>query len=123
MPLNLEHPESQQYIRSYDTGRVLVGETTLTHSFYLSPDELYPNWSVTSVQELTADGLQPLLALSPELVLLGTGTRQIFPPHEILMLFLREGIGVEVMNSDAACRTFNICAQEGRRVVAGIILD
>jgi len=59
--------------------------------------------------------------LKPDLVLLGTGDKQIFPDIEILGYFAQQGVGVEVMNTGALCRTFNILVAEDRHVVAAII--
>ena len=66
--------------------------------------------------------LEPILALRPELVLLGTGARQVFPPAAVLAAFLTRGIGVEVMTNAAAARTYSVLAGEGRRVVAGFVI-
>ena len=64
-----------------------------------------------------------IIALEPEVVLLGTGSAQDFPPREALIPMLRRQIGVEVMDNAAAARTFNLLASEYRRVVAAFILD
>ena len=66
--------------------------------------------------------LEPLLALQPELVVLGSGATQQFPPPEVLAACLSRGIGLETMTNAAAARTFNVLASEGRRVVAGFVI-
>ena len=66
--------------------------------------------------------LDPLLALAPEIVLLGSGETQAFPPAEVMATCLQRGIGLEAMTNAAAARTFNVLASEGRRVVAGFVL-
>jgi uncharacterized protein len=63
-----------------------------------------------------------VLDLQPEVVLLGTGVRQQFPPAAFMAGFLRKGIGIEVMDNAAAARTYDLLASEGRRVVAAFIL-
>ena len=71
------------------------------------------------------DGPQALArfhASAPELVVLGTGARQVFPPPAILAAFLTRGLGVEVMTNDAAARTYSVLAGEGRRVVAAFVI-
>ena len=122
MPLNLEHPGDHQFIRSITEAGIRVGEELLQESFILTPDQIYPDWPVHQIQMLTTEHMKDLLELSPELVVLGTGAQQAFPATQILLPLLQRGIGVEVMNTDAACRTFNICVQENRRVVAGFML-
>ena len=69
---------------------------------------------------VTLDGAD-LLALEPEVVLLGTGATQVFPPAAAMAACLGRGVGLEVMNNAAAARTFNVLASEGRRVVAGFL--
>ena len=64
-----------------------------------------------------------MLALQPEVVVLGTGARQVFPPASVLAACLSRGIGIEVMANPAAARTFHVLAGEGRKVVAALILQ
>jgi uncharacterized protein len=71
---------------------------------------------------MVAADLDPLLALAPELVVLGTGAVQVFPPAEVMAACLTRGIGIEIMDNAAAARTFNVLAGEGRRVVAGFVI-
>ena len=71
---------------------------------------------------MTPADAEPILALQPDAVLLGTGARQIFPPQAVLAAFLQHGIGVEVMDNTAAARTWDILASEGRNAVAAFIL-
>ena len=78
--------------------------------------------AVANSAALTADDLAPLLALQPEVILLGTGERQVFPPAAVMAACLRQGVGLEVMTNAAAARTFNVLAGESRRVVAGFLL-
>jgi uncharacterized protein len=70
---------------------------------------------------MVAADLDPVLAQTPELVVLGTGAVQVFPPAEVMAACLTRGIGIEVMDNAAAARTFNVLAGEGRRVVAGFV--
>ena len=70
---------------------------------------------------LAVGDLEPLLALQPEVILLGSGAAQVFPPAATLAACLGRGIGIEVMTNAAAARTFNVLAGEGRRVVAGFV--
>jgi uncharacterized protein len=78
---------------------------------------------VTSLAELSADSLQPVLASNPAVVLLGTGEKQQFPEARLYALFGQQGIGLEVMDNGALCRTFNILVAEDRAVTAAIILE
>lgn len=123
MQLNHEIPDYSFVLRAADGRSAKVNDRVLEASFILSPTQLVENWSVGAADTLTADDLAPLLALKPELVLLGTGERQVFPSAEVMAACLTRGIGIEVMTNAAAARTFNVLAGEGRRVAAGFILD
>ncbi|EIM01378.1 hypothetical protein RHOFW104T7_16365 [Rhodanobacter thiooxydans] len=122
MDLSLERPEGFLYVRRVGARSVTVIDREITCSFLLAPDRAVENWSVTAADALDASHVEALLALQPELVLLGTGERQAFPAAAFLAGFLRKNIGIEVMDNAAAARTYNLLAGEGRRVIAGFIL-
>jgi uncharacterized protein len=122
MQLNLEHPDHEFLLRGADGSIAVVNDRRLTSSFIVSPDRLIDTWAVTDPRALSAVHLEPLLELDPEVVLLGTGASQVFPPPAVMATCLSRGVGLEVMNNAAAARTFNVLAGEGRRVVAGFVL-
>jgi len=122
MQLVLENPDYAYVLRSADGCRALVNERVLECSFIVSVQTLIDDWAVLDVRALTAEDLEPLLALAPEVILLGTGSAQAFPPSATLAACLKRGIGLEAMTNAAAARTFNVLAGEGRRVVAGFVL-
>lgn len=123
-------------IRAYAAGTVTVigpGESSgdsakprsevLTLSFAIAPQRLLRDWAPQVYAELEAEHFERLLELDPEVVLLGTGTTFRYPPPALLAPLSGRGIGVEVMDSGAACRTFNVLVAEGRQVVAAILLE
>jgi uncharacterized protein len=122
MQLNLEHPDHEFLLRGADGANAIVNDRRLTASFILAPDRLVEAWPVTDIQGLQPDDLAPILALEPEVILLGTGERQVFPGAAVLAAALGRGVGLEAMGNAAAARTFNVLASEGRRVVAAFIL-
>ena len=122
MDLSLERPEGYLYVRRTGALGITLIDRELTASFLLAPDKAVENWPVTAADMLDASHVQALLALKPELVVLGTGERQRFPAAEFMAGFLRKNIGIEVMDNAAAARTYNLLAGEGRRVVAAFIL-
>ena len=122
MLLTLERPDHDYFLRGADGQVAMVNDRRLTESFVLAPGTLLERWPVTDARTLSAEQMQPLLALSPEVILLGCGATQVFPPAATLAACLGRGIGLEVMTNAAAARTFNVLAGEGRRVVAGFIL-
>ena len=122
MQLFLERPDYDYFLRGADGTSALVNERRLLRSFIVSPNVLIEDWPVGDVATLATSDLQPLLELKPELILLGSGAKQAFPPAQTLAACLSQGIGLETMTNDAVARTFNVLASEGRRVVAGFVL-
>lgn len=123
MQLTLERPGHAYVLRGADGRCALVNDRRLTASFHVSADALVDTWPVSDIAQLTPELLRPLLDQQPELVLLGCGERQAFAPAETQAACLRAGVGFEVMTNAAAARTFNLLADEGRRVVAGFIIS
>ena len=123
MELNLERPRDYLFVRRADAHTVVVVDKPFTASIILTRDKVVDEWGVADVAAMTPDQAEPILALKPDVVLLGTGARQQFPSQAVLAAFLRRGVGVEVMDNAAAARTWDILAGEGRNVVAGFILS
>jgi uncharacterized protein len=123
MQLNHELPDYAYSLRAADGRSARVNDRVLGNSFFLTPDQLVEQWPVNDVTALQVADLEPILALKPALILLGTGERQAFPPAVVMAACLSRGIGLEVMNNPAAARTFNILAGEGRKVAAAFILE
>ena len=121
MQLILERPDYEFFLRRADGRSALVNERTLDRSFIIAPSTLIEDWPVRDTLRMLAADLDPVLALTPELVVLGTGAVQVFPPAEVMAACLTRGIGIEIMDNAAAARTFNVLAGEGRRVVAGFV--
>jgi len=122
MQLNLEHPDHEFFLRGADGASVRVNERHLSASFVLSPHRLVEDWPVREVKAMTPQDLDAVLALEPEVILLGSGATQAFPPAAVLAHCLRSGVGLETMTNAAAARTFNVLASEGRRVVVAFVL-
>jgi uncharacterized protein len=122
MQLNLEQPDYRYFLRGADGSSALVNQQRLLRSFIVAPDALVENWPVTEARAMVPADLDALLALAPELILLGTGAIQVFPPAIVLAACLRHGVGLEVMTNAAAARTYSVLAGEGRRVAAGFVL-
>lgn len=109
-------------IRSYGQGEVRIGETVLRGSCLVKADQIIVDWRPRVVAELTLEDLEVVIAMKPELIVLGSGPKQEFPAPEVLGAVMSRGIGCEVMDTGAACRTYNILASEGRTVVAALLL-
>lgn len=122
MQLTLENPDFRYFLRGVNADGVLVNERRLAASFILSPMALIEAWRPRSVAELLPEDMEPLLALNPSVVLLGSGATLRFPSAAVMAACLTRGIGIEVMDNAAAARTFNVLATEARKVVAGFLL-
>ena len=109
-------------IRSVSGTAILVNDETHRESIALTPDEILGTWSATPIGKLAERDFADVLSRNPEIVLLGTGPTNVFPPRELTFAFARRGIGLEVMDTAAAARTFNVLANEGRRVAAVLYL-
>ncbi|MFT4179797.1 MAG: Mth938-like domain-containing protein [Thermomonas sp.] len=122
MQLNLERPDYTCFLRGADGESALVNDRRLTSSFVIAPNTLVEDWLVRDAGAMVAGDLDALFALQPELVLLGTGAKQLFPPAVVMAACLQRGIGMEIMTNAAAARTYSVLAGEGRRVVAGFVI-
>lgn len=123
MPLAEDIVTSRYRITAYGDATITVNEQVYRQSLLLTADRVTCPWPVQSVEQLDLDSLQPILEQQPAVVLLGTGERQRFPDARVFAHFGERGIGLEVMDNGALCRTFNILIAEDRAVVAAIILD
>jgi uncharacterized protein len=109
-------------IRAYGNGELRVNEHAYRGAVILRAATVIADANVHNLDALIAMDASRTLGLEPELVLLGTGARQIFPAPSFGAQFLRAGIGFEVMDTSAACRTFNVLVGEHRRVAAILLL-
>ncbi len=122
MALLRDLPSTRWWVRWVEAQRIELSEGVRETSFLLTPNELH-DWPLASFEAIDAAACAKLLALGPDVVLLGTGARQRFIAASLLAPFLARGIGVEVMDNRACARTFNLLAAEGRRVVAAFLIE
>ena len=121
MNLTLHHGEGLPQIRSATDEGILINDKLHTGALLVSADNLIENWPLASADELSEELVRPILELKPDLFILGTGSVQVFPDPKISWLLLSAGIGMEVMTTPAACRTFNVVMSEGRNAVAALL--
>jgi len=119
-----EHREPSIYtVKNYESGSVKVNDKTFTDSFYITQKTFNDKWPCSSIAQLSKSLLDILLAETPEVIILGTGDTQQFPPLELMAYCTSQGVGFEVMANDAACRTFNVITTEDRNVLLALIMD
>ena len=109
-------------ITAYDNDSISINGKTFSQSLLIATTQFDEHWDVTAIEQLAADHIEQVLAFKPELIIIGTGSKLIFPAVELYSGIIKQGIGVDFMDTHAACRTYNILMSEGRNVVAGLIL-
>ena len=122
MKLQSDPHSGANTITGYGAGYVEINQTPYDHAVVLSSDGAISNWSAQTFEDLEASHFSQLVDLKPELILIGTGSRQRFPKPELLKDLIMAKIGFEIMDSQAACRTYNILVGEGRKVLLALIL-
>jgi uncharacterized protein len=122
LKIEREQAEGRNMFSGYGEGYVAVNGVRHSASLVVAADRLITDWPAASLQALSADHLAAIIQLKPEILLLGTGAQFVFPEAALLAPLYKAGIGVEVMDTPAACRTYNILLGEGRNVVAALIV-
>lgn len=122
MKIHLARSDNQNTFTGYGEGYVLVNAMRHESSLVVLPDRPVESWRVSGVDALQEDDLQFLAGLGVEIVLLGTGESLRFLHPRLLQPLAQARVGVEVMDTRAACRTYNILVAEGRKVAAALIL-
>lgn len=117
-----DDPSEGYFITAYAEKSIEINGRKFESSLVIAPDLVDADWSPTSIETLQCEHFTSIIKLKPELVLLGTGLKLTFPAIETYAELIKLGVGVEVMDTGAACRTYNILMGEGRRVIAGLIL-
>ncbi len=123
MKLQSDPHSGANTITGYGEGYVEINKTAYSHAVLLSSNGDIERWSVNTFDELSAANFSQMAILKPELVIIGTGNRQRFPKSELLKALIEAKIGFEIMNSQAACRTYNILVGEGRQVLLALIVE
>jgi uncharacterized protein len=122
MKIALDDASGVNIVTSYEPGRVRIRDRLLTASLIALPDRLYPDWEPGRPEDLSPASLGPIIEQRPEVLILGTGESQVFPDPANFATLMDLGIGFEIMDNGAACRTYNILLAEGRRVALALIL-
>ena len=123
MKLQSDPHSGANTITGYGDGYVEINKIPYAHAVVLSSDGDISEWPVKNFDELNAGNFLQLVDLKPELILIGTGSRQRFPKPELLKTLIEAKVGFETMDSQAACRTYNILVGEGRQVVLALIVE
>lgn len=123
MKLHSDPQSSLNTITGYGIGYIEVNSKVYPHALIVQPEGEISPWPVSAFADLSSDNLSSLCVFKPELIIIGTGKKQQFLKPELIKPLIQAKIGFEMMDSQAACRTYNILMNEGRQVLAAIILD
>ncbi len=118
-----EECNSELIVRACDNAEIRIGQQCYRRSLILTPERVIPDWRPRSHEEITEQDLAVALSLHPAIFLLGTGARQHFLPTKLSANILASGSGLEVMDTAAACRTYNILLSEQRNVIAALLIE
>ncbi len=121
--LHLSNTSGLNLFTAYGDGFVSVNHEKHEKNLIVLPENLLPAWSTANITTLAETDMQLLAGLDVEIILLGTGMRLRFPAPSLMRPFAATRIGLEVMDIQAACRTYNILASEGRKVAAALLFD
>ena len=122
MKLHLASDGNKNRFTGYGDGYVAINNQHYSESVVVTPEAIDVAWRVANFDSLNVDHMQHLIALKAEIVILGTGATQRFPAPALLRNFAAAQIGLEVMATPAACRTYNILLAEGRAVMAAVLV-
>lgn len=122
MKMSLDSGTASHLIRAYAQGSITINQTVYTADLIVMPDAVIADWRPAPVPELHAAHFDLLADYGPEIVLLGTGRTQRIPPARLIADLARRGIGLEFMDTAAACRTYNVLMSEDRRVAAALMM-
>lgn len=123
MKLHADPVAAGNTVTGYGAGFIEINRVRYQTALCLAPDQPVASWAVAGFDALRAEDFAALLQHGPDLVLLGTGSRQRFPHPRLVAALTQAQVGLEVMDTQAACRTYNILVGEGRRVLAALLLD
>lgn len=121
--LTLDENNAKYQIHAYKPGYLQINEQILTQSVIIAPDKLIDNWPPQHLAELKREHLEIIIKLRPTILLIGTGATLQFPDMAVYGDLLNHGIGVEIMDTSAASRTYNALTAENRLVVAALIIQ
>lgn len=120
--LTLDDNSAQYQIRAYQPGTITINDKTLSTSVIITPTQLIESWAPQSVADVTEESFAIIAEMRPDILLIGTGASLIFLPAEIYGHLINLGIGVELMDTSAACRTYNALSAENRNVAAALVI-
>ena len=122
MKLHLNTTDGENTITGHGPGFVMINQQRLATALIVMPEKMIAPWPITDANALSPADFAVVMELKPELVVFGSGSTFRFPDPRIMAAFSRARIGFDVMDTPAACRTYNVLMSEGRRVAAALLI-
>lgn len=122
MSLTLDENNAIYQIRAYQPGQIQINERIYNNSIIIAPEKLIEHWQPQNINALRSQDLTMIIDLHPAILIIGTGEQLRFPSIEVYGDLINHGIGVEIMDTRAACRTYNALTAENRDVMAALII-
>lgn len=118
---NREQDPSSLLVRACTPGKIIINDQSYSSNLLLSPSLVLPDWQVDDPASIAAADFDDAVKMEPDLIIFGTGDKLVFPDTSVSAALLARGIGFEVMDTRAACRTYNLLAMDRRSVVAALL--
>ena len=122
MQISREEGIVSNAITAYQEGEIRMRDRVFHASLFATRNAVIAEWNPAPIERLAIEDFERLLVLAPEVVILGTGVKQRMPPPDLVAAFAARGIGLEVMDTGAACRTYNLLLSEYREVALALIV-
>ncbi|MBT8422936.1 MAG: hypothetical protein HKN56_05540 [Gammaproteobacteria bacterium] len=116
-------PTEQNHIRAYEPGAIHLRDRTLSTNIIISAEKIIEGWAPAPLAEMSIADFSAAIEMRPDIILFGTGAQQVFPDIALLTAIMQQGIAIEVMQTHAACSTFNVLINEHRSAVAALLVD
>lgn len=123
MLLAEDNNSSHYQIRAYQSGEIVINDSTYKNSLIITPSTLMTHWEPKTINDINPESLQPLIEINPDIILLGTGDHFVSPPQQQLSPLYQAGLSVDIMSTGTACRTFIALSSENRNVAAALLID
>jgi len=123
MKMLLDDAAGLNLVSAYEAGTATIRGQRLRAPLLVLPERVFGDWPVTDLDSLDSKALRQVAAQTPEVFILGTGGQQRFPDLRVFIPLMDAGIGYEIMDNAAACRTFNILLSEGRKAALALLAE
>ena len=123
MKLHQQNTPNVNTIRAFEPGRIRINDEYYANSLIVTPENVQPDWQINAAELLTTGTINSLLNYQAEIILIGTGAQHHLLDPQLYLEVIQQGVGIEIMTTEAACHTYNILLGEDRAVLAALIIE